>query len=538
MLKNICKRHNKEYLLFCQEHNKYLCSDCNCESIFCLTNCFKYPFDNNNNKNDLINKAEFNINQAEKIINNIEKNINDFINKIIEIKNILNNFLTKNKNILNNIKNSFQNEKKRLNIDNIIKISNQFDLKIINENTEKLNKFIFETITLLDLDLTKKLFNEDLFPPENKEKIFFEENSEYNSVINENNFDNNSIILDSYFSYENNNNIEKNKFIKSKHINMKRLSFNKIDKIASIIFYKKKYLAFTKFNESKVYFDLLDDELTKFINERKNFETFHKKNINYIKELNNFNLLTCSIDKTMKVFFINFEKEIISIQLYEIQTQKSIIKAIECKNLLITLMNFNNDNIPDSIIQIYNNQYIEINTEKIFFDNKTANDILYLKNDNFGLEEDLNEFVLSFSELEKIVFFDMKNKFNKNILNNIKCSNKIDTMKIYNNLIIIGGNYYFYFIDIYNKNIILKKEIKANIKSFNILKNLIFIGNKNGNLHIYKILNEKNLEKITQKKLTNNNIVKYIYINEYINIIYIYYYPYIDIIKINEILFN
>ena len=543
MISNICIEHKKEFMNFCELHNKFLCLDCKCESLNCFKNFINLKF-NNNEYNSIIEKVENIFKNLEekkflvsKKLNNINLMLEDYFQENIMNKEFLKD-LIKNEN--NNIVKILL-IKSNLNLEKIYKISKKFN-KLINE----LDSFLDKKITN-DVFYSLNFFNLEKY----NEKSFLNIKQENESSINfqhvNNNIDSNDMLnymsenikMESYFSsndiLNNKNKDNVNKKNKKIQIDLIASSLKKIDKLISLIIYKKKYLVYTKINNDKVYFEILKDNKKKFLNKSLSFSTGHKKNINYIKVLNNSNIITCSLDRTMKIYSINFNSKNIAKLLYKINISKSIIKIIETTNNIITLLNVTNNN-KESIIEFYNNEKFNKIKNKLF-EKSIPNDILYIKSGKFGLEENIEEFVISFAKEEKIIFYDIKNEFNKTIIGNIKCSKKKDSMKIYNDILIIGGQNIFYFIDFYTKHINLIFNDNVNISSLNIINNLLLVGDQKGKILIYKIIKDKKLEKITQKKLQNSNNVHCLVCNEECKILYIYYYPYLEIIQIKTFIF-
>jgi len=311
------------------------------------------------------------------------------------------------------------------------------------------------------------------------------------------------------------------------------LKSKELEKISTLILYKNKYISYSKKKNDLLFFELLKNNSKSFSNQIVSFHT-SQKNINYIQELKNSNLLTSSSDKTIKIFSIDFNKKDIDTLIGIIQIPKTLIKVVETPNLLISLLN--NNKLQEPIAFIYNNNNKNKNYQPIkkLFEKTNASDILYIKNDKFGLEENIEEFVVSFPKEETLSFYDIGKDYKNKIIKNIKCSKKKDLMEVYKNLLIIGGQKIFYFIDLYTKNIILKNNVTTVVYSLIIINDLIFTAAQNGNFHIYQITNENKLEKITQKNLkTNNNIIKYLIYNETNKLIYVYYLPILEILKIN-----
>ena len=311
------------------------------------------------------------------------------------------------------------------------------------------------------------------------------------------------------------------------------LKSKELEKISTLILYKNKYISYSKKKNDLLFFELLKNNSKSFSNQIVSFHT-SQKNINYIQELKNSNLLTSSSDKTIKIFSIDFNKKDIDTLIGIIQIPKTLIKVVETPNLLISLLN--NNKLQEPIAFIYNNNNKNKNYQPIkkLFEKTNASDILYIKNDKFGLEENIEEFVVSFPKEETLSFYDIGKDYKNKIIKNIKCSKKKNSMEVYKNLLIIGGQKIFYFIDLYTKNIILKNNVTTVVYSLIIINDLIFTAAQNGNFHIYQITNENKLEKITQKNLkTNNNIIKYLIYNETNKLIYVYYLPILEILKIN-----
>ena len=73
---------------------------------------------------------------------------------------------------------------------------------------------------------------------------------------------------------------------------------------------------------------------------------------------------------------------------------------------------------PIAIIYNYNNNYNNKNknyqSTKKLFEKTNVNDILYIKNDKFSLEENIEEFVVSFPKYETLIFYDIEKNYKKN----------------------------------------------------------------------------------------------------------------------------
>ena len=582
MLNNYCRNHHKEIIKYCQIHKKYLCIDCSCESISCFTqiidiknndnnNNYNTNNDNKNRKKENNNKNNNNLNlesfsNAENKFKIIENKINSFFEHVLQLKEILENYINDNKKSIKNINNLIKQEKKRKKKNfNFMK---NYKLKDIDDIINKVDFFINETVSIISINLTKKFLNhiniiEKINNDNNKNKknsnninninninnvnynIIKTDNENINS-INENLFNNdikNEIYNSEKVLMESNYSSQDNYFEKGTNNNNKIVSeMNRIDskqdevKITTIILFKKKYITYTKNNSDIINFELLTNGLKSFSKEIIIFPT-SQKSINYIKELNNSILLSASNDKTVKIFSIDFNKKNPGQLLIEINIKKILIKVLETSKFLYLLIN-NNNKSKDPILNIYNydinNKNKKLQESKVIYDKSTPNDIIYFKSDKFGLEEeDIEEIIISFAKEEKLIFYNLKKNFNNKIIKDIKCSKKKDTMLIYNDLLIIGGQNVFYFIDLYKKKIISKKNETIIVHSLNIIDNIIFAGGQNGKLRVFKITNENNLELITQKKLDNNTIVNCILCNEDKKLIYVHYYPFINIMNYN-----
>ncbi len=581
MLNNYCRNHHKEIIKYCQIHKKYLCIDCSCESISCFTqiidiknndNNNNYNTNNNDNKNrkkENNNKNNNNLNlesfsNAENKFKIIENKINSFFEHVLQLKEILENYINDNKKSIKNINNLIKQEKKRKKKNfNFMK---NYKLKDIDDIINKVDFFINETVSIISINITKKFLNhlniiEKINNDNNKNK---KNSNNINNINNINNVNDNIIKTDNeninsinenlndikneiYNSekvlMESNYSSQDNYFEKGANNNNKIVSeMNRIDskqddiKITTIILFKKKYITYAKNNSDIINFELLTNGLKSFSKEIIIFPT-SQKSINYIKELNNSILLSASNDKTVKLFSIDFNKKNPGQLLIEINIKKILIKVLETSKFLYLLIN-NNNKSKDPILNIYNydinNKNKKLQESKVIYDKSTPNDIIYFKGDKFGLEEeDIEEIIISFAKEEKLVFYNLKKNFNNKIIKDIKCSKKKDTMLIYNDLLIIGGQNVFYFIDLYKKKIILKKNETIIVHSLNIIDNIIFAGGQNGKLRVFKITNENNLELITQKKLDNNTIVNCILCNEDKKLIYVHYYPFINIMNYN-----
>jgi len=106
------------------------------------------------------------------------------------------------------------------------------------------------------------------------------------------------------------------------------LKSKELEKISTLILYKNKYISYSKKKNDLLFFELLKNNSKSFSNQIVSFHT-SQKNINYIQELKNSNLLTSSSDKTIKIFSIDFNKKDIDTLIRIIKIPKMLIKVVE-----------------------------------------------------------------------------------------------------------------------------------------------------------------------------------------------------------------
>ena len=232
----------------------------------------------------------------------------------------------------------------------------------------------------------------------------------------------------------------------------------------------------------------------------------HKSSIFYFTQLSNGNIISCSLDKEMKIIKINNLKydTIQIIKDFEGGVTKVFEIEIENKIKLISLSN-------DKYIRIfqYNNKENKYDLEKkIQFSefNCYGDGIIVNKN---------KELITILSEEKKLKFWDIKNFTNINTFSTIDTTYPCALCLLDNNILCIGGSNFkgFYLIQTSTHEII--KNIKGMTYIFSMIKCFdnsfivsVYDSQKINSLIKYKF-DKKNLDliEISKKENAHNNII-------------------------------
>ena len=451
----------------------------------------------------IINYYDFNLNELLKKINFFNNNKSEFklfvIQKILYQLNECFKILTNNNIIINEIK------------------LNKIFIKILNKNilTE------FECYFLLDNE-TIKINNNN-----NKNQI---EIQNLKSILN--------FI---YFLYFNNHNINidnisliqnktlKNLFI-STFIENKSISFNNylfspffqenfslskkyslnlksISNSTTLSTYKN-YIVFllllsdgriasTSLENSIKIFNQITFDLSLIINE-------HSKSIKYLLQLKNGLLISCSNDETIKIFKLhNNTYSIIQILMGHNKAVYKIINTLD-NNLISCSL--------DSTIRIWEKKYKKYSQLFILNSYGEIQDMLETK---------LNEVVTSLRWNNSLIFWDLISRKKKKTINKIDCSIWNNSLCLINeNILIVGGRGSIYLINVNSYEKIISIKYENNIYCVvKLNEEEILIGDYEGEISQFKIIENKNLNLIYNKKnihkgsirsiilFNNNNII-------------------------------
>ena len=219
----------------------------------------------------------------------------------------------------------------------------------------------------------------------------------------------------------------------------------------------------------------------------------HEKGIYYIDQLKDGNLISCSDDKTIKIWELNENKYKIILNI--LCNEKGIRKVIQLKNSL-NLISAHEEN--------------SINIWKIYDNYSSYELIKKLKKHSsyvFSIIELNNNVLVSGSNDEQLIFWNLTNYQPIKILRNISCCNNNALIKISDNRLVVGG-YNLIFIDYINYQIICSiiffKNLLDSIESILFLKDLncILIGTQSSKIKKINTINY-NIEYVTE--LNNYN---------------------------------
>ena len=401
------------------------------------------------------------------------------------INNILNNKNVKN---IENEKDKKQNEDKKTK--KIVKKVKKIVKKVNSKENQKIeNKESKESKEEKKIELNKKKY-EDFKEIDLKSKLF---DDEY--LIN---------LEKSKTSQEN---IDTSSLFKS--INNRR----EINHVCMASYEKIKYIITTGY----CYINLFDlkGELLQGIK-------IHESDITYLIQMKNGDLLTCSIDGTMKIVRLGKNEGYTVIQTIDTTKDNKENKnsIFSNKQLYVLLQIKSNENIMtvhgNNLLfykqtkdnkDLYEFNYIlssnnkEENDYDIICNRNSISSLIEINNDNFvGLNHN------------SIIFFEQeekdKNKYIiKSEINNICGSGGPNNIVYFNNKLIIGGGDNIYFVDTIEKKIL--KEIKINCCGINCINinnknNLLYIGyeTKENEYEIkeFELLNEENKIDMKDKK--------------------------------------
>ena len=393
------------------------------------------------------------------------------------------------------------------------------------ENLEKKVKNYEKRIIKLENEIInlKKIINKENNENNNKNNNFNYQNKNEINIINELNNNKNDITL--------NNNNDKDKIINN---NFSKNNIFDFKKTKTLSYHKKcvNYLLLLKDNRLASVSDdnnLIVYNLTK--NEIELQIEIHSSPVKYITQFDDGIIATTSLDKSIKLFTINENNEIKTIQslyghsgpVYKIikLTNNYFASCGEDQN--IKLWNKENDIYNNTInihldgLQINNNNNINMNKRRIHNNNRNTimkyYDILQIKeNEIITLGNDFNNsgndsiYFWNFVTQQNIADINFQNNYNDNTT--VKNNNII--LFDYSKLIYIGKNY-LYVIGLDNYNIINSISIEGgflnSIERFNN-NNMFLTGDNNGDLWQWNFnskISNFNLIGKKQLKIDKNN---------------------------------
>ena len=456
---NYCFNHNEKIVMYCKTENKLLCGDCEHEKYFCNIIPIKQMLFNKESLNNFEKKLEEikNLNYQKEnnyyqILKDLENLLINYLNKIKEIKK---NFEKNNNfnvfyNFYNDLIESYKFKIKTKNYN--LNLINNIKNNFNNENNINDFSFLFEEL----LKNIKKIeFNYD--------KISFDKNIPKLNLIKKNkNFDD----FFNFFNIKNSHEINCMKILKDK-----RISIGNENSILTI------------FNNFTFEIDIkINNNLQELF---------------YIEQLKNTNLCL-SFKTTIRI----------------LKLSKKSFKIIQ------DIKNAHESEIWQ-IKELYNNFLISVSHDKhlkiwTLNENKYIQNFILKENNYFNdiIETKPNEII--FDVYECVIFFNIKEKKQIEKINdlNLTCAGRGNSMILFNENVIIGGEKKIYFIDINNYNINKSFNCDFNIYSINLFKkNHFLVGDRNGKIIEFNI--EQN-QPISIKNSHNDKIYSIVIFNDFI----------------------
>ena len=206
----------------------------------------------------------------------------------------------------------------------------------------------------------------------------------------------------------------------------------------------------------------------------------HQRGVYYIDQLNDGNLISCSDDRTIKIWNLSLNNYKIVLNI--LCNERGVRKVIQLNNHLHLISSHEENTIN---IWKINGNYSSYELIK-----KLNQHSSYV----FSIIELENNVLVSGSNDEKLIFWNLNDYNVIKILNNISCCNNNSLIKITDNRLVVGG-FNLYFIDYTNYQIIcsisLFKNLLDSIESILFLKELdcILIGTQNSQIKKINTIN-------------------------------------------------
>ena len=509
----ICFKHKKKIIKYCKNHNNYLCDSCQCTLLDLDIHNF---IDINEFNEDEIKTISDDLNVSESFIDDISLKLNNFISNAEKLKKNIKNYVEINKKQIQIAKNLIEFYKNSHNVQNYISIKNiinfndleNFD-KYINNYIDKgeliLNKFKkFLTLDKLVLKLSDN--NKNLNESENT--LTDEENDNNNN--NNNHFLKRKINLESSDEEEDENDSKlknSNNFVTPTGdaniiFNLKQSLNFENETITFISLLNKNYLAASTFKGNIIIFNKNYKKIYSF--------SAHESQINYLNELSNKNLISCSNDKKIKIFNFNFNEEN-SHKLIDVLSHKRYVnKVIELKNKNLVSISL------DKTIKIWNKElnegYLNIHTIEFGY---SFCDIIEINSFSYSLLKEDFYVLAGISNTEnKLIFIDFETKQEIFSFDNIRVNSKNQILYFYeNNLLIAGDKNIYLILDVAGKKELKIIPIGFSANCINFIFDLVISGDRCGNIHQYKLKND-NLAFINKKKIHGNKQINNILISD------------------------
>lgn len=225
----------------------------------------------------------------------------------------------------------------------------------------------------------------------------------------------------------------------------------------------------------------------------------HSNLINFIAQLKNGNLISCSSDETIKIF-----------KLFDDNSYKVEQTLNEHKLYVKKVIELNNNFLVSSSLD---------RTLIIWEKNENENYII-----KFMIEEgyyadnilEINEHIFVYNNWNnEIIFFDYVNCKDIKIIKNINCSHSNESfLKLNENILLIGGLDFIYIIDLINYGILKQIKIFDWACCIKHLRENIIVISEGSDLKFYKYVNDDLILVYEKKNIHNQNIIYIIKINE------------------------
>jgi WD40 repeat protein len=495
-----CFIHNKNNFFFCKKCEKEICVDCIKEEH---KNHFFYeiqPLDNN-----YIEEYQNNIEKVEKYLKIFSQ---EFKNLMLQIENDINIINSMAISLVKNFQLEINYSKNLINVYKKCQLNKQLSYPVI-ENVRNF-KFKFPSYDLNNIKIKEIIDKLNLLFSESKEII--NQKNDIENLFSSS-FSNNSLIKSiksSYSSHLSNKSENSIKEITNYTINGNENITKKITKQKNYSFKLKKNIFTSKNNgylitaltitnegqlitgneNGKIDIYSLDNKIT-----LENSFSPHKKSINYLTKLKDGKIISCSNDSKYNISLFSIKNNYSEVQSYINGHKDKVNQVIEISNYNIISIS------SDKTIRIFeknDNKYKKIN-KKIF--SSSINGIIELNNIELACSDFYNE---------KILILDNNNNLDiKFEIKNIKCGSLPTSIILINKEFFAVGGEGLYIISIDNKKIC--KYINSNFIYMKCLffdndNNEIICGDENGNFSIYNIETHE-FENIKSLSLCHSQVI-------------------------------
>ena len=517
----ICFKHKKKIVKYCKIHNNYLCDSCECTLLD--LDIHNYIEINEFNE-DEIQTISDDLNVSESFIEDLSLKLNNFISKAEKLKKNIKNYVEINKKQIQIAKNLIEFYKNSHNVQNYISIKNIINFNDLENFDEYINKYIekgelilnkfknFLTLDKLVLKLSNN--NKKINLNESEHTITDEENNNNN---NNNHFLKRKIKLESSDEDDENDSKLKNSNNFVTPIGDVNIIFNlknsinfENETITFISLLNKNYLAASTIKGKIIIFNKNHKKIYSF--------SAHEAQINYLNELSNKNLISCSNDKKIKIFNFNFN--------FDEENSHKIVDVLKHKRYVNKVIELKNKNLVsislDKTIKIWNKElnesYLNIHTIDL---GTSFCDIIEINSFSYSLLKEDFYVLAGISNTEnKLIFFDFETKKEIFSFDNIRVNSKNQILYFYeNNLLIAGDKNIYLILDVAGKKELKIIPIGFSANCVNFIFDLVISGDRCGNIHQYKLKND-NLTFINKKKIHGNKQINNILISDECSLMY------------------